>query len=655
MLHTAQRLRQALLRRCGGAPVVLPVAVVLHALVVALVDQVVVHQSLAVLPSCLTAGWFWWTVGLMALFTGLLTFFTRTILPGAVLTAVAPTIMVFSSYFKALITSVPLTVQDFLLLGQLGDITQLNASSLHFSPLSLGCILFLVLWLVAVCLLLYPVRLERKASLWAGAGCVAALALVYGVAANALIFTPMGVSTDQKLSQATVNRETGVLLGLWRGALNQVHMALNEGDTSPEELERAAQQAVELASQEEDTRVAQQPNVILILSESFFDVTRLPGVTFDGDPLETFHNLQQEGVSGTFYTRSLGYGTCNIELEILTGMNTGLLWGEDLYNMDPQVFSRLPSVPSVLRDSGYSTEMVHMYNDSIYKRTPMFEAMGFEKTYFQDDFAAIDPQATDQAYLEGQREGSFYSDAYLSQLLMDLYEDGKGEGPQFLYGISMENHAPYDKEKYDAQELTVAFQSDLKGQAQEMFQAVVQGTHDASEALGQLTDYFRDQAEPTVIVFFGDHRPGVGLLDGGTVYSKLGLCSSDYSRWSTQEMKELYSTDYLIWSNDPDYLPGKPGERVDRGSNYLGVDLLNLAGVEKPVYWKLLQNLSHTRLNDTWVYSLAQDGTLTYKHPTTGGDGEKLDLLSTLLDDTLYGDQVATPVLRARSQMNSDE
>lgn len=648
MLHTAERLRQALLRRCGGAPVVLPVAVVLHALVVALVDQVVVHQSLAVLPTCLTAGWFWWTVGLMALFTGLLTFFTRTILPGAILTAVAPTIMVFSSYFKALITSVPLTVQDFLLLGQLGDITQLNASSLHFSPLSLGCILFLVLWLVAVCLLLYPVRLERKVSLWAGAGCVAAVALVYGVAANPLIFAPRGVSIDQKLSQATVNRETGVLLGLWRGALNQVYMALHEGDTSPEELERAAQQAAELASQEADATVETQPNVILILSESFFDVTRLPGVTFDGDPLETFHSLQQEGVSGTFYTRSLGYGTCNIELEILTGMNTGLLWGEDLYNMDPQVFSRLPSVPSVLRDSGYSTRMVHMYDDSIYKRTPMFEAMGFEETYFQDDFAAIDPQAGDEAYLEGQREGSFYSDAYLSQLLMDLYEDGKGEGPQFLYGISMENHAPYDKKKYDAQELTVAFQSDLKGQAQEMLQAVVQGTHDASEALGQLADYFRDQEEPTVIVFFGDHRPGVGLTDGGTVYSKLGLCSSDYSRWSTQEMKELYSTDYLIWSNDPDYLPGQPGDQVDRGSNYLGVDLLNLAGVEKPVYWSFLQNLSHTRLNDTWVYSLAQDGTLTYRHPTTGSDGEKLDLLSTLLDDTLYGDQVATPVLRER-------
>ena len=645
MLHTADTLRQALLRRCGGAKVVLPAAVLLHALVVALVAQVIVHQSAASMLPALASGWFWCTVGLLALVTGLVTFFTRTIVAGAVLTGVAPTIMVFCSYFKALITSVPLTIQDFLLIDQLGDITELNASSIHFSPLSLGCILVLVVWLILVSLLLYPVRLERKPSLWAGAGCTAALVLVYGVLANVIFFAPLGVGIDQKLSQAAVNRETGVLLGLWRGTLNQVYMAFHEGSATPEELQQAAAQALELAEGESDTQVDKQPNIILILSESFFDVTQLPGVAYDGDPLSAFHDLQREGISGTFYTRSLGYGTCNIELEILTGMNTGLLWGEDLYNMEPEVFSRLPSVPSVLSDNGYSTTMVHMYNDSIYHRTPMFEAMGFDKSYFQEDFAAIDPKAGDEGYLEGQRQGSFYSDSYLSQLLIDLYENGKGDNPQFLYGISMENHAPYDSTKYSSEELTVTFQTNLKGQAREMLQAVCQGSHDASEALGELADYFREQEEPTIIVFFGDHRPGVGLTDGGTVYSKLGMCSADYSRWSSQEMKELYSTDYLIWSNDPEYLPGQPGDTVDRGTNYLGVDLLNMAGAEKPVYWKLLQNLSHTRLNDTWVYGLAQDGTLSYMPPDEGEDGEKLRLLSTLLDDTLYGEQITTPIL----------
>lgn len=84
---------------------------------------------------------------------------------------------------------------------------------------------------------------------------------------------------------------------------------------------------------------------------------------------------------------------------------------------------------------------------------------------------------------------------------------------------------------------------------------------------------------------------------------------------------------------------------MDRGTNYLGVDLLNMAGAEKPVYWKLLQNLSHTRLNDTWVYGLAQDGTLSYMPPDEGEDGEKLRLLSTLLDDTLYGERITTPIL----------
>ena len=645
MLHTADTLRQALLRRCGGAKVVLPAAVLLHALVVALVAQVIVHQSAASMLPALASGWFWCTVGLLALVTGLVTFFTRTIVAGAVLTGVAPTIMVFCSYFKALITSVPLTIQDFLLIDQLGDITELNASSIHFSPLSLGCILVLVVWLTLVSLLLYPVRLERKPSLWAGAGCTAALVLVYGVLANALFFAPLGVGIDQKLSQAAVNRETGVLLGLWRGTLNQVYMAFHEGSATPEELQQAAAQALELAEGESDTQVDKQPNIILILSESFFDVTQLPGVAYDGDPLSAFHDLQREGISGTFYTRSLGYGTCNIELEILTGMNTGLLWGEDLYNMEPEVFSRLPSVPSVLADNGYSTTMVHMYNDSIYHRTPMFEAMGFDKSYFQEDFAAIDPKAGDEGYLEEQRQGSFYSDSYLSQLLIDLYEKGKGDSPQFLYGISMENHAPYDSAKYSSEELTVTFQTNLKGQAREMLQAVCQGSHDASQALGELADYFREQEEPTIIVFFGDHRPGVGLTDGGTVYSKLGMCSADYSRWSSQEMKELYSTDYLIWSNDPEYLPGQPGDTVDRGTNYLGVDLLNMAGAEKPVYWKLLQNLSHTRLNDTWVYGLAQDGTLSYMPPDEGEDGEKLRLLSTLLDDTLYGERITTPIL----------
>ena len=171
---------------------------------------------------------------------------------------------------------------------------------------------------------------------------------------------------------------------------------------------------------------AQQPNIILILSESFFDITTLPGVTFDEDPVAEFHALQEESVSGAFHTRSLGYGTCNIELEILTGMNTGLLSGEDLYSWEPSVFSRLPSVVSLLGEAGYYIGMLHMFNDSIYHRTGFFTQLGFDDMFFSEDLAqfyAPAAQADDYwTYMNSRIEGSYYSDDLMSDALIALYE-----------------------------------------------------------------------------------------------------------------------------------------------------------------------------------------------------------------------------------------
>lgn len=507
-------------------------------------------------------------------------------------------------------------------------------------------------WLAAVFVLTRGVRLHRPMRALTGGVCALVLVLVFGPGADALIFRPLGTPITSKMSQAAVNRETKVLLGLWRGMLSELSYQSTATGRSQAEMEELLKEAQTLAGESDTPAVEEPPNLILILSESFFDVTTLPQVSFGQDPLAGFHALQQEGISGTFMTRSLGYGTCNIELEILTGLNTGLLWGEDLYNMEPEVFSRLPAVPALLQQAGYYTGAVHTYSDDIYNRAPIFRELGFAETYFEDDFAAIDPHAPQeeeayQTYLEGKRAGTFLSDEYLTDLLIDLYEQKKEDGPVFLYGMSMENHAPYGADKYADEELTVDMTSPLTGEGAEMLQSVCQGTADASQALQTLTDYFARQDEPTVVVFFGDHRPGMGLATGGTVYSQLGMCGTDYSRWSQEEMLELYSTSYLIWSNDPRYLPGQPGEEVTRGTNYLGVDLLNLAGVVKPIYWGVLQALSHTRINDTWVYTLGQDGAYT---PTLGtipsqDDRSALKLLSALLEDTLYGEGYVTAEL----------
>jgi arylsulfatase A-like enzyme len=96
--------------------------------------------------------------------------------------------------------------------------------------------------------------------------------------------------------------------------------------------------------------------------------------------------------------------------------------------------------------------MLHTFNDSIYNRTPLMTAIGFEDLYFSDDFAAVDDRAAAAddywAYMDGKISGMFYSDDYLTDLLIDLYEKKTADAPVFLYGISMENHSPFNDEKY---------------------------------------------------------------------------------------------------------------------------------------------------------------------------------------------------------------
>ena len=65
---------------------------------------------------------------------------------------------------------------------------------------------------------------------------------------------------------------------------------------------------------------AVQPNIIVAQSESFYDLTRLPGLQYERDPLENFHALESEGISGTFHSHYLGYGTGYLEMSMLYGI-----------------------------------------------------------------------------------------------------------------------------------------------------------------------------------------------------------------------------------------------------------------------------------------------------------------------------------------------
>lgn len=581
------------------------------------------------------------TAAFLGLVICTLGFLCRSIFAGGLIVTLSVAGLSFANYYKMLITSTPLYVQDIRLVTQVGGIMELNEASMKFSGESAAAVAVMPLVLVGLFFASRRFRPRLREGLISGLVSAILFASLFCVPASveSWFYGPAG--SGQAAAQDTQivhNSRCGVLLGLWRSVV----LGGEELIPEPDEEELMLMNAQSWIEELPDTEKDEQPNVIFVLGESFFDVTELPGVSYAEDPVADFHRICSEGVSGKFYTHTLGYGTENIELEIMTGINTRFFsWDDMIYGWEQEKLLTYPSLPQLFSDAGYYTAYLHTFNDGIYNRTALYTALGFQDMYFSGDFAAIDPEAAAApdywSYMYGKIAGEFYSDDYLADVTAELFDQKAGEGPVFLWAVTMENHTPYTADKFSSYDFP--FESDLGDEAVGVLNAVTQGVADCSEALGKLVDHLAAQDEPVIVVFFGDHRPGTPLESGATVYSELGMCPEDVADWELEDYAELYSTDYVIWSNDPSLLPAEPGSRMNTSSTLLGVEALQLAGIDLDEYWSMCAVVDTVSDGWTWNFFVPQDGEPCFS-PFAGLDEEGLDIIQAMrvfMNSTFYG------------------
>lgn len=582
------------------------------------------------------------TAAFLGLVICTLGFLCRSIFAGGLVVTLSVAGLSFANYYKMLITSTPLYVQDIRLVTQVGGIMELNEASMKFSGESAAAVVIMLLVLVGLFFVSRRFRPRLGAGLISGLISAILFASLFCVPASVESWFYGPVGSGQAAAQDTQivhNSRCGVLLGLWRSVvLGGEESFIPE----PDEEELMLMNAQSWIEDLPDTDKDEQPNVIFVLGESFFDVTELPGVSYAEDPVADFHRICSEGVSGKFYTHTLGYGTENIELEIMTGINTRFFsWDDMIYGWEQEKLLTYPSLPQLFSDAGYYTAYLHTFNDGIYNRTALYTALGFQDMYFSGDFAAIDPEAAAApdywSYMYGKIAGEFYSDDYLADVTAELFDQKAGEGPVFLWAVTMENHTPYTADKFSSYDFP--FESDLGDEAVGVLNAVTQGVADCSEALGKLVDHLAAQDEPVIVVFFGDHRPGTPLESGATVYSELGMCPEDVADWELEDYAELYSTDYVIWSNDPSLLPAEPGSRMNTSSTLLGVEALQMAGMDLDEYWSMCAVVDTVSDGWTWNFFVPQDGEPCFS-PFAGLDEEGLDIIQAMrvfMNSTFYG------------------
>ncbi len=300
-----------------------------------------------------------------------------------------------------------------------------------------------------------------------------------------------------------------------------------------------------------DTDGGTDPDIIVFLCESYWDVRNLTGTTFSTDPLYFYDELcaRDNAYSGTLYTTAIGGGTVRPEFDILTGLTT-----DDLPSgASPYLYAKadVPSYVSAYKESGYKTIAMHPYDKSFYNRNSAYPYIGFDAFYGQEEL-------TEQLGKENvtYERGYFSDDSFADAIIGQLEKNEKD--PTFLFAISMENHQTYYPLEESEYEIT-AESTVTEGDLLKTVNTYAQGIYHSTKALEKLVNYIDSREKETILIFFGDHLPTLGA--GYAAYSASGLF--DGNTWEYEGRKVMYGTPYVIYGNydlQNDILPKEKGE-----------------------------------------------------------------------------------------------
>ncbi|MCL1794279.1 MAG: LTA synthase family protein [Oscillospiraceae bacterium] len=323
------------------------------------------------------------------------------------------------------------------------------------------------------------------------------------------------------------------------------------------------------------------PDIVLILSESFWDPKLLPESEITPNPLENYDELKnrENAFAGKLVVPTYGGGTIRTEFEILTGLACDALPdGVVPYTI---IKKDVISYVSYYKELGYDTIAIHPYLAKFYRRDTGLPFLGFDAYYAESlaEIKEIKPEIVGESY-------KYVTDRCFARYLEYFLDEAekKDAAPLFLFGISIENHQPYYY-KYYWETFTVRAKNPrLSKNDYHFFENYVQGVKNADEALGQLCNFIDSRNRPTAIVFFGDHLPSI--CSKYSAYLDTGFISDIYA---TDSRLQLYSTPFIIYANFP---LDKKGLQNDAYASY---DLLNvlssLIGSGKTQYMGYLEAL----------------------------------------------------------------
>lgn len=357
-----------------------------------------------------------------------------------------------------------------------------------------------------------------------------------------------------------------------------VDRGMSKPDDYTEEHVAEITDKVESSKQETAVTKDDAPNIICVLLESFCDPEEIKFLHYNDDPIPTFHYLEDNFSTGYLTVPVVGAGTANSEFEVLTGMSMQYFGtGEYPYKTILKK-TDCESTAADLSSIGYGTHAVHNNGGNFYSRVNAFSMMGFN-TFTSKELMNI------QTYTPN---GSWATDDILvNETIKTL--DSTPDQPDFTYTITVGTHGDYPKDpvienpKFKA---NGAFDQEERNQ----WTYYLNQLNEVDTFMADLIDAVNQRDENTVIVFFGDHLPTMGLQD------------------SDMRSGDIYKTKYVTWNN-----MGLEKKDADLYAYQLMASITNSVGIH--------------------------EGTILNYHQTQMNSADYQDGLENLQYDILYGDR----------------
>ena len=266
--------------------------------------------------------------------------------------------------------------------------------------------------------------------------------------------------------------------------------------------------------------------VVYVLSESFSDPSRVPGLKTNKDSMPNIRKIKAGTTSGLMLSSGYGGGSANLEYMGLSGLSMAN-FDSSLSSPYQQLVPSQHWTPTINQMWGAPANSLgyHPYESSMYSRATNYKKFGFSHFYTLTGPDVI-------KYRDKIDESPYVSDKSSYDSALEGIRSGKTN--KFIQIITMQNHMPYhewyENNDYTAESTTGTPLGDDEQQSIETYQKGVEITDQATQEFLNELDALD---KPVTVVFYGDHLPGI--------YSS---ASEDGNN-----SLALHLTDYFIWSN----------------------------------------------------------------------------------------------------------